>query len=465
MRGMMHRRRRYAAALYSLSLGLTTFAACGEQPASSTHLQSEQTCPASDLDEICAAPATAITADTFESRTAPPVVAGTTYAVTGAGKHSYLVFKPTATGSYTVYTSATYYQFCDLSPTCIRDIDDCPSFELVAQYDLKASDADVIDLGPLQAGETAYLRIEAATTTPPPPTTTPIVFAAILDGQSVPDLYSVAPDGTGLTRLTTTATASELFPSLSPDGTNVAFDRDGTLVVHELATGNEVLASPTLGRNRGTSNPAWSPDGTRLVYPFPRDPFIVGDPDDSTDESYATSLHFVNADGTGDIALDEPAGPGSPPGLGTLSEPAWSSTNLIAFTVADDCPDCAGGSRYALIAPDGSGYQDVQPTDATNINDPRHGLDWSPDATRWVYTVRPMGNSSDLEVPGTIATRSSTSTTGAITLTTAGAWWPRWSPDGTGIAFLRADGVYVMNADGTNQHRVVAATGVRGLDW
>jgi Tol biopolymer transport system component len=40
---------------------------------------------------------------------------------------------------------------------------------------------------------------------------------------------------------------------------------------------------------------------------------------------------------------------------------------------------------------------------------------------------------------------------------------PAWSPDGTEIAFLRAFGalgtndrpVFVMNADGTNQHRLI----------
>jgi Tol biopolymer transport system component len=42
---------------------------------------------------------------------------------------------------------------------------------------------------------------------------------------------------------------------------------------------------------------------------------------------------------------------------------------------------------------------------------------------------------------------------------------PRWSPDGASIAYLRADGIYLMDRDGQNQRRIFAATGISGLDW
>ena len=43
---------------------------------------------------------------------------------------------------------------------------------------------------------------------------------------------------------------------------------------------------------------------------------------------------------------------------------------------------------------------------------------------------------------------------------------PVWSPDGGSIAFIGADGVYVVDAEGATEPRLVlAATDVRGLDW
>jgi len=40
---------------------------------------------------------------------------------------------------------------------------------------------------------------------------------------------------------------------------------------------------------------------------------------------------------------------------------------------------------------------------------------------------------------------------------------PTWSPDGSKIAFVRKDGIYVMNADGSGQRRLTDAGG--GPAW
>ena len=285
----------------------------------------------------------------------------------------------------------------------------------------------------------------------------------MLDGQAATDLYVLKAHDAHATRLTNTPGA-ELWPAWSPDRKHIAFVRDAHLYVIDVDTGAERLVAEHVGRTREISGAAWSPDGTRLVYPYPRDPWLVdlGQPDGLVDESYDTTLHFVNADGTNDVAYNEPSDPSQPPGIGTLGEPAWSSTNLIAFTVADDCPDCAGGWRYAYSAPDGSGYQDIEPLDlALYPLYPRHDLDWSPDGARWEFTA--MDNFPD-ETPGVIASRSVVDPNDVSALTPTGAWYPRYAPDGQSIAFLRADGIYVM----TRTARPAPdpeATGVRGLDW
>ncbi len=290
-----------------------------------------------------------------------------------------------------------------------------------------------------------------------------IVFAATLDGQAATDLYAMdAHDGNPV-RLTNTPGA-ELWPAWSPDRLHVAFVRDAHLYILDVETGAEQLVAEHVGRTREISGAAWSPDGTRLVYPYPRDPFLVDlGSDGIIDESYDTTLHIVNADGTHDVAYNEATDPSQPTGIGTLGEPAWSSTNLIAFTVDDDCPDCAGGSRYAFSQPDGSGYADIEPHDLVLYPlYPRNGLDWSADATRWVFTAQAGPSNED---PGVIATRSVNDPDDITALTSTGAWYPRYAPDSASVAFLRADGIYVMHANGTSQHRILSASDVRGLDW
>ena len=60
-----------------------------------------------------------------------------------------------------------------------------------------------------------------------------IVFAAALDGDASRELYSIQPDGTGLTRLTTTDASDEYAPRWSPDGERIAYvDDDGIHVMN-----------------------------------------------------------------------------------------------------------------------------------------------------------------------------------------------------------------------------------------
>jgi Tol biopolymer transport system component len=90
-----------------------------------------------------------------------------------------------------------------------------------------------------------------------------IAFISTRDGNA--EIYTVRPDGSQLTRLTTTA-EHEAEPAFSPDGRQIAFwSSDGTtthVYLMDADGGNRKLVPGTA--NGGT--PAFSRDGQRLVF-------------------------------------------------------------------------------------------------------------------------------------------------------------------------------------------------------
>ncbi len=77
--------------------------------------------------------------------------------------------------------------------------------------------------------------------------------------------FSPFPDGSNLRRLT-----AGIDPALSPDGAKVAFTRwgrecDGSVWLYNLETGEEW---PVLGASKQAKSPAWSPDGTKLIFNY-----------------------------------------------------------------------------------------------------------------------------------------------------------------------------------------------------
>ena len=114
-----------------------------------------------------------------------------------------------------------------------------------------------------------------------------IAFASNRTGNY--QIYSMSPDGSGQTRLTTNA-ATDTAPAWSPDGTKIAFgsNRDG---IHQIY----VMNSDGTGQTRLTSSsndgdPAWSPAGTRIVFDRVLGFFVSG-------------IYVMNADGSGQTQL------------------------------------------------------------------------------------------------------------------------------------------------------------------
>lgn len=119
-----------------------------------------------------------------------------------------------------------------------------------------------------------------------------IVFDSNRDGNL--ELYSMNPDGSNETRLTNTALTHEENPNWSPDSSRIAFDACKSESFPCPGSANyEIFTIARDGTDRIKlttdpridHNPAWSPDGTQIVY--------------RSDRLTYTALWVMNADGTG----------------------------------------------------------------------------------------------------------------------------------------------------------------------
>jgi Tol biopolymer transport system component len=215
------------------------------------------------------------------------------------------------------------------------------------------------------------------------------------------DIYSVNPDGTGLTQLT--------------------------------QNGNSFL---------GASLPRWSPDGQRLVYR--QDVPVCGPEHDDLCDPFP-SIRVMNADGTGKTEL-----------LRTFKDVTsltWSADgSKIAFASAP--PFSPFDLRISVMNGDGSDL-----TELTRGNYPA----WSPDGSRIAFIdyhqVRDHGNFEVFTIrpDGTGLTRLTHSEPRELILFEA----PSWSPDGSRLVFFmeRPDrDLFTVNADGTGFRNITNST-------
>lgn len=205
------------------------------------------------------------------------------------------------------------------------------------------------------------LFISNRTSEPPKPTSGPVT-----PGSQGYELWAMNPDGSDQRPLTSDG-AGNAQPSLSPDGTRIAWIVGDSAVWVMNADGSDAAA--LTDRSGYRMFPRWSPDGSRIAY------IRTGDPGD---------IVVMNADGSGAQVLSTPAvdeysaswSPdgsrlavnvsGADPGLlvmnvattaqewirqGTSSGPAWSPDgSIILFS---------DGNQLHTIAPDGTGVRQL----------------------------------------------------------------------------------------------------------
>ena len=209
-----------------------------------------------------------------------------------------------------------------------------------------------------------------------------------LGGSQGDQIYIINADGYGLVRLP--GGDGMAWPAWSPDGASLlGTDLQGLRIVNVDGSGARELPIPTTldGRAvRATLQPRWSPDGRQIAV-------AVEVPDPRTDDWYAplSSIEVMNADGTGRHLLTAPdftpyeySPAWSPDGrqiaFWTLS---WTNHDIVVMNV-----DRSGQPRAVNL------------DDRATLFDagfgPEAHLDWSPDG----LTIAVVGAMLDMPTDG-----------------------------------------------------------------
>ena len=236
------------------------------------------------------------------------------------------------------------------------------------------------------------------------------------------EIYSMYADGSGLARLTNDPGATE--PAPSPDGTRLAFVTASGHIAIANADGTGAVTTGLTG-----AFPTWSPDGSRIAY--------------ASGAGTISGIAIADADGTNQVTLfqDDPA---------TFYDLAWSPDgSKIAFTYQFTLH---GPYSIGVVAADGRGGTRQLTTTASDDHSPS----WSPDGSKLAFVRGPISGASGslytMPANGGAATQvQAAGITGPVTSAT-------WSPSGNTILFSEINGLnsdlFTVKPDGSGLTQV-----------
>ena len=260
-----------------------------------------------------------------------------------------------------------------------------------------------------------------------------IAFVGFADGDA--EIYTINPDGTGLTQLTHNTVLDEV-PSWSADGSEIVFTRGPDSDSRAVWKMNADGSGQAMVRDTPTPNtPSWSPDDQQIAFSFDSDchPSVSVPPG---------GVWTMDADGTDAawLTCGAPAG-----AVGSACCTSWSpdGTRIVwseAIHIPGEAPAAIflhtiGGDTVQLTTFD-SGFWRLDP-------------DWSPNAQRIIYYDQFYEEPNCC--PPVLVTMNPDGS-GHTSLGQGST--PVWSPDGTKIAFLYTgspSGIWTANADGTGR--------------